>query len=29
MFLTAKLQTACLRAEEVAAKCGPTVSDQL
>jgi hypothetical protein len=29
VFLTANLATACHRAEEVAAECGPTVSDQL
>jgi hypothetical protein len=29
VFLTANLGTACHRAEEVAAECGPTVSDQL
>lgn len=29
VFLTANLGIACHRAEEVAAECGPTVSDQL
>jgi hypothetical protein len=29
VFLTANLGTACHRAEEVAAECGPTVSDRL
>jgi hypothetical protein len=29
VFLTANLGTACHRAEEVAAECGPSVSDQL